>query len=61
MPFKKRIALIGIIFSLIAGLISGIDMIGEIAKTPNVLIVFFSGITGGASLVSYIRKNPKSK
>lgn len=60
MSLKKRIALIGIIFSIIAGLISGIDMIGETATTPKILIVFFSGMAGGASLVSFIRKKKET-
>jgi len=59
MNIKKRIALIGIILSTVAGLISGIDMIGETATLANVLIVFFAGVTGGASLVSFIRQNRK--
>ncbi len=59
MKLKKRVALIGIIISIVAGLISGIDVIGEIAKTPNVLIIFFSGMAGGASLVSYISKTKR--
>ena len=56
MNLKKRIPLIGIIISIVAGLISGIGMIGEIASVPNVMIVFFSGMAGGASLVSFINK-----
>ena len=59
MTIKKRIALIGIIISIVAGLVAGIDMIGETASTANVLIVFFSGMTGGASLTSYIRNKKK--
>ena len=59
MPIRKRLSLIGIIMSLIAGLVAGIDMIGETATTPNVLIVFFTGVAGGASLVSYFRGNKK--
>jgi len=60
MTFKERIALIGIICSIIAGLFSGIIMIGETASIANILIVFFSGVAGGASLVSFI-KQKKSK
>lgn len=61
MTFKKRISLIGVILSTLAGLIAGIDMIGENATTANVLIVFFGGMTGGASLVSFIRSNKKKQ
>lgn len=61
MPTKKRIALIGILVSIVAGLVSGIDIIGETARTANVLVIFFSGMTGGASLVSFLRKNKKIK
>ena len=59
MILKERITLIGIICSIIAGLISGITMIGETATIANVLIVFFSGMAGGASLVSFIRLKKK--
>lgn len=58
---KERMALIGIICSIIAGLISGFTMIGETATTAKVLIVFFSGTAGGASLVSFIRQNKKNQ
>ena len=61
MNSKERMALIGIICSITAGLISGFTMIGETATTANVLIVFFSGMAGGASMVSFIRQKKSKK
>jgi hypothetical protein len=56
---KKRIALIGIIVSILAGFVSGLNIIGEKAGLASVLIIFFSGFGGGASLVAFLIKNVK--
>jgi hypothetical protein len=54
---KRRIALVGVIVSIFAGIVSGMSMIGSEAKIPHILIVFFSGFAGGASLVAVIKKH----
>ncbi len=57
MTRKQRIALVGIIVSILAGIASGMSMIGSEARIPHVLIVFFSGFGGGASLAAFIKKH----
>ena len=52
---KKSLTLVGIILTLIAGLVSGLDMIGEKATLARILIVFFSGMGGGVGLMKFIR------
>jgi hypothetical protein len=58
---KKRIALVGILLTLLAGLISGINIIGKVASPAQVLIIFFSGVGGGASLVHLIMHKEKTQ
>jgi hypothetical protein len=58
---NKRIALVSIILTLLAGLISGFNMIGKVASLAQVLIIFFSGFGGGASLVHLIRHKEKTQ
>jgi hypothetical protein len=48
---------VGIIVSILAGIASGMTMIGSEARIPHILIIFFSGFGGGASLVAFIKKN----
>lgn len=47
----------GLIASILAGIASGMSLVGSEARIPHILIVFFSGFGGGASLVAFIKKN----
>ena len=57
MTRKRRIALVGIIVSILAGIASGMSMIGSKTTIPHILIVFFSGFAGGASLAAFVKKH----
>jgi hypothetical protein len=44
-----------------AGIIGGLNTVGETATLPNVLSLFFGGMAAGAGLVAAIRKGPRSR
>jgi hypothetical protein len=54
MTRKTRLPFLGLLLSIIAALISGMLSVGSETKLPLVLILFFSGMAGGASLVALI-------
>ena len=47
---KERLALIGAVLSLIAGLCSGWAMIGQPTKLSGVITLYFTGVASGASV-----------
>ena len=57
MVIKKRLALIGIIASIFAGFVAGLDIIGGKAGLASIIAIYFSGFGGGASLVAFIKKD----
>lgn len=53
---KKKLAGIGLLFSLALGLYSASMRIGEPARLVDVLTLFFTGAGAGASLTAYLRR-----
>lgn len=54
MRVRTRISIVGILVSIIAALLSSMLSTGSEVRLAFVLTVFFSGFTGGASVVSII-------
>ena len=54
MRVKTRISIVGILISVITALLSAMLYTGSEVRPAFVLTVFFSGFTGGASLVALI-------
>jgi len=52
MRWRERMAPVGVVLGMVAGLVSGYAMVGQPAKLPGVLTVFFAGVASGASLVA---------
>lgn len=51
---RRRYALIALACSILAGAIAAVTAIGGIARLPTVLVLYFTGFAGGASLTSFI-------
>jgi len=59
LSFKKKLAAIGLIFTLVAGIISAFLIIGREARLVDVLILYFSGLGAGLSVAALIRRRKK--
>jgi hypothetical protein len=61
MNTTQKVKLGVLIIAIVAGIISSLSVIGRNARLVDVIILFASGFGGGVSLVSFLRKNPKTK
>jgi len=55
MTRKQRFSLIGSALCVFAALVAAISMVGQQARLPQILILFFSGFGAGATLTSSLR------
>jgi hypothetical protein len=53
---RRRLALVGIGLSLAVTLISALTLIGRPVRIVDILLMYFSGVMGGAGLVGYLRR-----
>jgi crotonobetainyl-CoA:carnitine CoA-transferase CaiB-like acyl-CoA transferase len=60
MTTRERLGIAGIILGGAAGIMSGVNSVGETASLPNVLSLFFGGMAAGAGLVAALRKRSRS-
>jgi hypothetical protein len=61
MNTTQKVKLAVILLAVVAGIISSLSVIGREARLVDVITLFAAGFAGGASLVSFLRKNPKTK
>ncbi len=61
MTVRERLAPVGVVLGVVAGLLSGYAMVGQPAKLPGVLTLFFSGVASGASFASLRFKRRMSR
>ncbi|MFH1143176.1 MAG: hypothetical protein V1774_01365 [Candidatus Eisenbacteria bacterium] len=56
MTARERFALLGIGISVIAGIVSALATLGGPTRLVDVLLLYFAGFGGGASLVALLRR-----
>lgn len=47
---KQRLALVGIIITIVVGALTAYSMIGNVAKLPHLITLYASGFASGVSL-----------
>jgi len=52
MTVRERLAPVGVVLGMAAGLVSGYVMVGQPAKLSGVLTLFFAGAASGASFTA---------
>lgn len=55
MTLNRKLALIATIISVIIAAVTSLSLVGREARLVDVVILFFSGFGGGASLLATIR------
>lgn len=56
MTLKRKLALIATIISVAVAAVTSLSLVGREARLVDVVILFFSGFGGGASLLATIRR-----
>jgi polyferredoxin len=52
---KQRLALLGIIITIVVGALTAYSMIGNVAKLSQLLALYASGFASGVSLLVWIK------
>jgi len=60
MTYKRKFAPTMVAVAILAAFVAGISVIGREARLVDVIILFFSGFGGGASLVATVRPRRRS-
>jgi hypothetical protein len=55
MTLKRRLALAAALLAVLVAVISSVSLVGREARLVDVIVLFFSGFGGGASIVASIR------
>jgi len=58
---RERLGIIGITLGAAAGLLGGLNTVGQQASLPGVLSLFFGGMAAGAGLVAALRKTSRGR
>jgi hypothetical protein len=59
MNIRRRVSLVVLAASILAGVISSLLIVGTQARLVHVLTMYFSGFAGGASLAAFIASKSK--
>lgn len=52
---KQRLALVGIIITVVVGALTAYSMIGNVAKLPHLITLYASGFASGVSLLAWLK------
>ncbi len=52
---KRNLALAGICMTMAIGVLTAYSMMGSVAKLPNLITLYASGLASGVSLLAWVR------